>query len=153
METIYTLGGPCFVTVAFHGYLSLIKLVNNSYELTSENMPSDMCAQRWFRSACTFVQSDQNIHWEHFGRARMQSFFRQVTNTLIRHDNAQAALSLHDRKCQKAPFFTWWITYFSNFIKTIKSRSKWPGFVLGDLGWSQDMGLTNTSHQGWIKQT
>ena len=29
---------------------------------TSENVPSVTCAQREFRSACAFVQSDQNIH-------------------------------------------------------------------------------------------
>ena len=34
----------------------------------------DMCAQRGFRSACTFVQSDQNLHCVHFGLPKMQSF-------------------------------------------------------------------------------
>ena len=29
----------------------------------SENVPSDLCTQRRFRSACTFVQSYQNLHW------------------------------------------------------------------------------------------
>ena len=32
----------------------------------SEYIPSDMCAQQRFRSACTFTQSDQNIHFTHF---------------------------------------------------------------------------------------
>ena len=27
-----------------------------------ENVPSDMCTQRRFRSACAFAQSDQNLH-------------------------------------------------------------------------------------------
>ena len=34
---------------------------------TSENVLLDMCAQRRFRSACAFAQSDQNLHWAHFG--------------------------------------------------------------------------------------
>ena len=33
----------------------------------SENEPSDMHTKRRFRSACAFVQSDQNLHWAHFG--------------------------------------------------------------------------------------
>ena len=32
----------------------------------SENVPSDMCAQRRFRSDCAMAQSDQNPHWAHF---------------------------------------------------------------------------------------
>ena len=31
----------------------------------SENLLPGMCTQRRFRSDCTFVQSDQNIHWAH----------------------------------------------------------------------------------------
>ena len=37
----------------------------------SENVPSDMCAQRRFRSACAFTQSDQNLHWSHFWNAEL----------------------------------------------------------------------------------
>ena len=33
----------------------------------SENILWDIYAQKWFRSACTFMQSDQNLHWVHFG--------------------------------------------------------------------------------------
>ena len=33
---------------------------------TSEEWPTDLCAQRRFRSACAFAQSDQNFHWAHF---------------------------------------------------------------------------------------
>ena len=32
---------------------------------TSGNAPLDMCAQRKFRSTCTFVQADQNLHLAH----------------------------------------------------------------------------------------
>ena len=49
-----------------------------------ENVPSDRCAQRRFRSACAFAQSDQNLHWAHFGKPRMQSFFMRSAKTLIR---------------------------------------------------------------------
>ena len=33
----------------------------------SDGIPSDICAQRWFRSDCVSAQSDQNPHWVHFG--------------------------------------------------------------------------------------
>ena len=33
----------------------------------SENVPSDMCAQRRFRSACAFAQTDPNLRLMHFG--------------------------------------------------------------------------------------
>ena len=32
-----------------------------------ENVPSDMCTHGRFRSACPFVQSDQNLHRSQFG--------------------------------------------------------------------------------------
>ena len=50
---------------------------------TAENVLSDMCAQRRFRSACAFAQSDQNLHWAHFGLTRMWSFFLLKTKALI----------------------------------------------------------------------
>ena len=34
----------------------------------SENVPSDISAQRRFRSACAFAQSDLNLRWAHFGK-------------------------------------------------------------------------------------
>ena len=33
---------------------------------TSENVPSDMCAQRRIISACAFAESDMNVRWAHF---------------------------------------------------------------------------------------
>ena len=51
---------------------------------TLESLPSEMCAQQRFRLACTFMQSDQNLHCVHFGQLRMQSFFKKTTKTLIR---------------------------------------------------------------------
>ena len=43
-----------------------------------------MCAQRRFKSACAFAQSNQNLHWAHFGSPWMQSFFMRTTKTQIR---------------------------------------------------------------------
>ena len=40
----------------------------------SENVPSDMCAQRRFKSTCAFSQSDQNLHWVHFWIAKDATF-------------------------------------------------------------------------------
>ena len=59
--------------------------------VTSENM----CAERRFRSACAFAQSDQNLPWAHFVKLRMQRFFTQLRKTLIRLHETQAVLSLH----------------------------------------------------------
>ena len=50
----------------------------------SENIPFDMCAQRNFRSACTFAQSGQKLHSAQFGLARVQRFFIRTTETLVR---------------------------------------------------------------------
>ena len=41
----------------------------------SDNAPYDMCAQRRFRSACVFAQSDQNLFWTHFGLPKIQSIY------------------------------------------------------------------------------
>ena len=48
----------------------------NKYNIaaTSENVPSDMCARRRFRSACAFAQSDQHLHLAHIEQPRMQKF-------------------------------------------------------------------------------
>ena len=48
------------------------------------NVSSDMCAQRRFRSDCAFAQSDQNLHWAHFGEPRMQRVFMWPAKTLVR---------------------------------------------------------------------
>ena len=45
----------------------------------SEKGPSDLCAQQRFRSACTFMQSDQNLQLVHFGY-KETSFFMRMTN-------------------------------------------------------------------------
>ena len=43
-----------------------------------------MYAQRRFRSACAFAQSDQNLRWAHFGQPRMQRFFPCGQRRLIK---------------------------------------------------------------------
>ena len=45
--------------ICFNWKLLLIRVVGK--------VLSDTCAQRRFRSACAFAQSDQNLHWVHFG--------------------------------------------------------------------------------------
>ena len=39
---------------------------HNNLDATSENLPSNLCAKRRFRSICSYAQSDQNLHWAHF---------------------------------------------------------------------------------------
>ena len=42
---------------------------------TSENnIPSDVCAQRRFRSACAYAQADQNLRWALFWIAKDAKF-------------------------------------------------------------------------------
>ena len=50
----------------------------------SGNVPSDICAQRRFLSACVFAQSDQNLHWTHFKYRRMQKVFMRTRKTLMK---------------------------------------------------------------------
>ena len=49
----------------------------------SEKVPSAMLAQQILRSALAFMPSDQNLHWLHFGKQRMQNYFILVMKTLI----------------------------------------------------------------------
>ena len=69
------------------------------WTVTTENIPSDRCTQRRFRSACIFPQSDKNLHWTHFGPPRMESFFMRTTKTLIRlcgcADSFESSLGAH----------------------------------------------------------
>ena len=53
-------GVPRVQSVAVPGQVSAIDTA------ASEKVPSDISAQRRFRSACAFVQSDQNLPWVHF---------------------------------------------------------------------------------------
>ena len=46
---------------------NVLILFNIIWDAMSENVPSDICAQRRFRSDCTFAQSDLNRRWAHFG--------------------------------------------------------------------------------------
>ena len=68
------------------------------FAATSEHVPSDMCAQRRFR----FAQSDQNLHWAHFGRPRTQKMFMRITMTLISQRGCagwfQSSMGVHARK-------------------------------------------------------
>ena len=58
----------------------------------SENIPSDMCAQRRFRSACAFAQSDQNLHWAHFWTAKDAKFLHVDNEDWSECADAQADL-------------------------------------------------------------
>ena len=51
---VFIVGGECQEINHFF----LEQTVNDIWAATSENVPVDMCAQRRFRSACAFAQSD-----------------------------------------------------------------------------------------------
>ena len=55
--------------------LSFGKTVFEYGAATSENVPSDMCVQRRFRSACAFAQSDLNLRWAHSGYSSLGAFW------------------------------------------------------------------------------
>ena len=67
---------------------------------TSENVSSDMCAQRRFRSACASAQSDQNLRWPHFGEPRIQRFVTRTMKTLIRLRGCEGWFQLIVRRNQ-----------------------------------------------------
>ena len=58
--------------VNFRTELAAASIVENGRVKSSENVPAVICAQRMFRSACAFAQSDQNLHWAHFDRERFK---------------------------------------------------------------------------------
>ena len=60
------------------------EIIVQSICLRNENVHSDMCAQRRFRSDCAFAQSDPNLHWAHCRQLKMQSVFLRTSKTLIR---------------------------------------------------------------------
>ena len=66
-----------------------------------------MSAQRRFRSACAFAQSDQNLHWPHFRYPRMQSFFMRTSKNLIRLHGHAGRVVFVGRECQKGLFSRW----------------------------------------------
>ena len=48
--------------------------------ITSDSVPSDMVAQRGFRSAA-HSHTDQNLHWVFFGQPIVQGFVMRTTKT------------------------------------------------------------------------
>ena len=74
---------PCFIEIAvyiansvpwsdaaFCGVWSRFTLFANitgyMWAESSDNLPSGICTRLRFKSACEFMQSDQNLHWAHF---------------------------------------------------------------------------------------
>ena len=76
-----------------------------------ENVPSEMCTQRRFRSACAFAQSDLNLHWEYFGQQGMQRFFMRRTKTLIRLRRCAAWFESRREHISEGTFFTLQVIY------------------------------------------
>ena len=85
------------------------------FAATSENLPSGMCAQSRFRSACTFVQADQNLHWAHFELLKMQSFILRTTKLWSDFADAQADFSLRWAHMSEEMFFSRCLKYYNLF--------------------------------------
>ena len=76
VNTFSSLAEICFqefplseIFLLFGLMLDLLDLTSGSiivWTETSGNVPSDLCARRSFRSACSFAQSDQNLQWGQF---------------------------------------------------------------------------------------
>ena len=60
---------------------SLRSSLENIKATLSENVGLDKDAWRRLRSACAFMQSDQNLLWVHSRQSRMQSFCIQIMKT------------------------------------------------------------------------
>ena len=45
-----------------------VRMIRDIWATISENLSSDICAQRRFRSDCVFAKSDQLIYWPYFGQ-------------------------------------------------------------------------------------
>ena len=76
-----------FISVS-SGYLffqlnNLLAWFVDTWAAPSETVPSDICAQKRFRSACAFAQSDRNLFWAHLD-SQWCSFFMQTSKTRTR---------------------------------------------------------------------
>ena len=79
-------------------YLQRITKWENNLGVTPwEIVSSDMYPQRRFRSACAFLQSDQNLHWTYFRQPTLQSFFMRTTNPVNTRRNNVGSTSLRRR--------------------------------------------------------
>ena len=83
---------------------------------TSENVLSDMFAQRRFRFACAFAQANLNLHWAHFGQTRMQSFFTRTTKTDQTVWMRRRICVFMERRCHKVCFRMLRLTYPKEYL-------------------------------------
>ena len=101
------------------------------------NVFLDMCAQRRFRSACAFAQSDQNLRWTRFGLPGMPRFVMRTIGTLIRLRGCagwfDSTLGVHTRKYFFYSFFFNKLSLEKKFIRKVQRRnvkqrrSRWDG--------------------------
>ena len=91
-----------------------------------------MCAQWSFKPACTFVQSDQKFHFQHFGEQRMQVFFMQTAKTLfrLRHYRLILVCWLHMSEgtlshVAALMLITWKVQIMTTLLEYIAFPSRW----------------------------
>ena len=96
--------------------LLLLLRGNGMWVATTENVPSDTCAQRRFRSAFAFAQSDQNLHRMHFEFPMMQYFFMLTAKSLIKLRGCAGWFDLLWAICQKVRFLTFRIIFLLYLI-------------------------------------
>ena len=58
----------------------LVSLKQTKMSRNDKNIHSDICTKRRDRSACAFAQSNQNLHWPHFGIAKYAKYISELRN-------------------------------------------------------------------------
>ena len=104
----------------------------------SENVPSDLYAQRRFRSACAYAKSDQNFHGAHFGQQRVQGFLYGQRSLCSGGPDAQAGLNFRWAHMSEGTFSH---VYFSREIKY--SRTSMARAYLGPWKFVRNMGSSS----------
>ena len=132
------------IGISWHGLaMRYHKISRNDTKRTLENEhPAKILISLRSRAIWTessFTQSDQNLHWAHFGQARMQSFFMWTTKILIRLLGSMCRISwvFVRRTCQKVRFLTFRLKWFLRIMITlIRQRLRPPvKYCLLSLWW------------------
>ena len=76
-----------------------------------QEMSSDICAQRRFRSVCAFAQTDLNLRWGKFWITKNAKFLRADNEDWSDCADAQADLSRCIAHTWEGMFFSRWVSY------------------------------------------
>ena len=102
-------------------------IVQIIWTATSENVSSDICAHRRFRSACAFAQSDLNLHWAHLRSPWVQRSSCGQRRLWTDCADAQADLSFCWWTFQRVRFilFTQWFILYGFYFQHLRQSWYW----------------------------